>query len=128
MLDNMKIFISLSLFFLSFSTFSQNLTVSASIRDSITSDLFFYHVSGKGVFGDSLVVHVELINQDDNSKVYEGFYDFTHLNQSTIPSFVYDLQSMDYSFDLGNYTKGNFLLHIWTTFGNEKKDELFYQE
>lgn len=124
----MKIFFFLPVFFLAFSSFTQNITVSASIRDSLDSDNFFYHVSGKGVFGDSLVLHVELINTEDNSKLYEGFYDFTHLNMSTIPSFTYDQQSMDYNFEIGNYSKGNYLLHIWTTFGNEKRDELFYQE
>jgi hypothetical protein len=106
--------------------FAQNISISASIRDSIANNNFFYHASGQGVFGDSLIFNVELIDQIDSSKVYVGYKDFSDSTKSNITSFKYDLQSLFYSFDIGNYPKSDYIIHIWTLFGKEKRDELFY--
>jgi hypothetical protein len=108
------------------SFFAQNISISASIRDSIAKNKFFYHASGQGVFGDSLIFNVELIDQLDSSKIYVGYKDFSDSTKSNIPSFEYDIQSLYYSFDIGYYPKSDYIIHIWTLYGKDKRDELYY--
>ncbi len=127
---NMKNLFFTSIFLISLNCFSQNqqISVSLSIRDSISANDFFFHISGKGLFGDSLTLNVELINPLDSSKIYQGVYDVTKTSTNTIPTFKYDLQTMDYSFQIGHYPQGNYVLHLWTSIGGVKRDEVYHQE
>lgn len=115
--------------FLALSTSAQNFNIAPVIRDSINSDNYNYHVSGIGQFGDSLIIHAELITEGEVSEtLFTGMYDFSNPSASTLTNFTYNPTSTDFSFVIGNFPTGNLFLHMWVVQNGEMKNEIYYKQ
>ena len=120
------------LLFLGFFTSAnaQYFNIFTEIHDSVGVDQYHYKVIGFEEFNDSLILHVELIeNITDDSIV-------SHLNRS------YDLtdpgsdrtgltlseEDNTFEIDLGNFPSSQYFLHIWVTINGVVFNETYHQE
>ena len=112
---------------MSFSSFSQYYNLDPIIKDSISSNSYMYHVSGIANFNDSLVLHVELLTNEENpNTVFAGEYNFSTLFELNISEFTYSPSTSDFSFKIGEFSDDNLKLHMWITKGDLIENEIHY--
>lgn len=125
----MKQILGITFVFTAFFINAQNFNIDPIIRDSINSNTFNYHVSGIGQFGDSLIIHAELITEGDVSEtLFSGMYDFSNPSTSTLTNFTFNPTNTDFSFGIGNFPTGNLFLHMWIVQNGEMKNEIYYKQ
>ena len=118
----------LMVFFMSLSVDAQNFNIDPLIKDSLSSDNFFYHVKGVGDFSDSMVLRVELFNDADQSDVlFSGSYFFSGSQSEQLTDFSYNTVSKEFTFTIGSYPSNKMFLHMWIQDGVEIKNELFFK-
>lgn len=107
---------------------AQSFNIEPYIKDTISSDNFFYHVKGVGEFSNSMVLKVELFDELDQSDVlFSGAYFFSESQAQNLQDFSYNLETKEFVFNIGNFPNTNMYLHMWIQEGTEIKNELFFK-
>ena len=119
--------ITLFLIFIANLSYSQYYNIDPIIKDTISLSQFHYKVSGVANFTDSLVLKVELLDGDNSNNILlNGEYNFSDNLNFNLINFSYDKESNIFRFDLGNFTNGNLIIHMWVIDQGEIKNEIYY--
>lgn len=118
-------------FFVGFASISnaQYFNIFPVICDSTTNNEFHYEIEGIEAFSDSVILHVELLTNDEQlNLITDRIYVFSDTVAANFPDLTRNLQDHTFAIDLGNHSSNGYLLHMWVIIAGEIFDEIYYQQ